>query len=357
MVAGALFEFADMKDNKSKDNKEKLIKVGWAVSILMIAGGIWALTIASDPVWKWIGGFTAFAGIANLVDAFKKWYRERSRTIGKQERVLDSHSTGYHRIDITDEAVQTKNSNIPFSSITECAFQRFPYRVKPTCVIKYIDQQGSTQEASLQGESFYSGLSIYTNILRISEQHRHRLVQQPHQDISDLATQLRSLDIECEFLDPDFQLNRVNEAELSTSWHVDLGGLELKHSNILQTKIREEGRHVWVGGADAGGGEELHFRYHTNYKIRIQPAFGITCVGKPVKQFPRRVIDYHWEGDKLAQTLNQDRQLRPMLVKAKAPEIKITGNNIHTEDEKFPSLKLFQCIDMVAKRVREEASW
>jgi len=91
MVAGALFEFADMKDNKSKDNKEKLIKVGWAVSILMIAGGIWALTIASDPVWKWIGGLTAFAGITNLVDAFKKWYRERSRTIGKQERVLDAN--------------------------------------------------------------------------------------------------------------------------------------------------------------------------------------------------------------------------------------------------------------------------
>ena len=167
-------------------------------------------------------------------------------------------------------------------------------------------------------------------------------MQQPHQEIVNLAGQLRTLDMECEFLGPDVQHNRVDAEELSASWHIDFGGLELKHSNIAQIKISEDGgRSVTpatsVMGASTFPTEERHFQYQTDCTTQIEPVFGITCTGEPMKKIPARVVDYHWEGDKLAQTLNQDHRLRKMLIEAKAPAIQVEGNHIRTQDEKFPS--------------------
>ena len=171
------------------------IIVPCVVSILLIAVGTWLLTSSDDFLGKFAGGGIVWMGALGLYltlkDAFKKWYRKRSRTIGKQwERVLASHSTGFHFIDITDEGVETRNLKIPFNSITECAFRRWRNRMKTACVIKYVDQQGRIREAELKGESYYSGLSIYTDILRISGQYGYKLMQQPHQEIVSLARQL-----------------------------------------------------------------------------------------------------------------------------------------------------------------------
>ena len=62
-------------------------------------------------------------------------------------------------------------------------------------------------------------------------------------------------------------------------------------------------------------------------------------------------------GHKLTQRLNQDGQLRQMLIKAKAPAIRITGNHIYIEDKNFPSQKLSQCVDTIACYIRQEAGW
>ena len=124
---------------------EQLLKtevvVPFVVSIVLRAGGICMIIILGETMG---GGMSVGAGAlglcVTLYEAFKKWYRERSRAIGTQrERVLASHSTGFHLIDITDEAVQMRNLKIPFNSITECAFRRWSNRIKTACIIKYVD--------------------------------------------------------------------------------------------------------------------------------------------------------------------------------------------------------------------------
>ena len=89
-----------------------------------------------------------------------------------------------------------------------------------------------------------------------------------------------------------------------------------------------------MGGIDKNGEGSiiLHTRYDKALKIKNLV----------------REDDYHWEGDKLAQTLNQDHRLRKMLIEAKAPAIQVEGNHIRTQDGKFPSPKLFQCLDRIA---------
>jgi len=340
------------------------------IGILMTGFGIWGVTNSNIEWGKRVLLFGIFLlGCGSLIifavlwEAFKNWYREKkSQTKGSQEGVVASHSTGLHRIDLTDEAVQTKNQHIPYSSIINCSFHRSDDIQKTACIIRYVDHQGRTRNAWLKGESFYSGLSIYTGIIRISEQHGYKLVQRPHTGLGNLARKLRKLGVESEFIYPDVTCNKIDIGfGGAASWHIDFGSLKLKHRNIAEIKITEDGQRIEDRVYDGyGGGRDTvswKRQCHIDCIIQIEPVPDIACVGNPVKKFPRRVVDYHWEGGKIAQSLNEDAHLRDILTKAKAPVIEVKKNHIQTQGKKFPSLKLFQFIDIVAEHVRREASW
>lgn len=337
------------------------VKVTLIVGLSMIGVGIWLLT-RPDIEWKLLGGTLVALGVWYLADAYRVWRRSRWRPEAKLEGVIASHLTGWHRIDLTDEGVRTKDRYIPYRSIVDCSLWRSDRHIDTACIIRHSDDRGRIIETRLKKERSLGGLSIFSDIIRISRQHGYKVAQRPNEEMAYLASRLRAIDVESEFLEPDVQHNRVSQTEDSGSWHMEHGGLMLKHSNINYIGVNEDGiLSTTPGYAGPSGGSpssvNIGQQYHIDCKIQIDTAADVVSSGKPHRKgVLKRVVDYDWAGGNLAKRLNEDTQLREMLVKAKAPAIEVRGDHIRIEDKKFLTPKLFQCLDRIAGRVRQQAS-
>ena len=139
---------------------------------------------------------------------------------------------------------------------------------------------------------------------------------------------------------------------------MDFGGLKLKNSSIKEIKISEDGEIEGGGFASEPALPviERKIRYHTDCTVQVKPSFDIACSGTPETGFLKRIVDYRWMNDGLAQRLNEDTHLREMLIAGKAPAMAIRGNHIRIVDEKFPTLAVFQCIDRIAEHIRQGAN-
>ncbi|MHA2314941.1 MAG: hypothetical protein ACXACF_06590 [Candidatus Hermodarchaeia archaeon] len=340
-------------------------------TIVEIAGGVLAIGIGLMFIVAFdqfmVLGITFVLGgsvgaVHGLSRGFKDWYRERSRTKGKQEGALASYSTGYHRIDITDEGVQTKSLHIPYSSIRSCSFERSESSglggKTLWCIIKHVDSEGRIKETKLREEGFYGGLNVHTDIIRFSKKHGYRLEQQPSREIAYLAGQLRKLGVESQFAEPDVEHNRVSRSAGGDycSWYMNFGGLKLEHCSIDEIKMSEGGKREKQSSAPYGAFSSYKFEFHYDFDctVQIEPAPDIVCFGKPVKGFLGRVADYQWEDRKgIKLTLNEDAQVCKMLIEVKAPAIEIKGNHIVMRDKYRLSPKLFQAINIIAGHVKE----
>lgn len=325
---------------------------------------------------------------------------EAMKDVGSQ-RVIASHKVGFRKkLEITDKGIRLGKLNIPYNLIKECNLYRNHYGVPDRCGMKYIDKSGPDKHISLGGHS----LAVWRDIMRVSEEQGYRIPQQPHGDLDKWARRLRRLGIESEFIGPEYE----HCTQSNSSWQRDLGGLRLSGSRVHAVNIRETGtitaEQVWAqyGSYTVTKVDTL---YRFDYIIQVQPTRDAACYGKPVRKFLGRTVDYEWgsgelprevrelprevrpsmtlaeilrraklsqtetreERDssqhqdklsqsRLAQRLNEDAHLRKMLVKARAPAIEIGGNHIRIQDKKFPSSKLFQCIDSIAEYVRKQAS-
>ena len=265
---------------------------------------------------------------------------------------------------IMEEGICTKNLYIPYTSIKECGYYNRTWFRNFICIIKYVDDQGRNKEVKFRGHANYpfAALKLYTDILRISKQYGHKIVQKPDEKLIDLANQLKDLNVESEFIEADVQQNKASEGVKWSGnfWQRDVGGLKLSCSNVERIKVSESGDLTMTPGPTAGSNQpHYETRYHTDWVIPVEQTLSIDCVGRPKRKFPRGLVDYEWQegGHKLTQRLNQDGQLRQMLIEAKAPAIRITGNHIYIEDKNFPSQKLSQCVDTIACYIRQEAGW
>lgn len=314
---------------------------------------------------------------------------EAMKDVGSQ-RVIASHKVGFRKkLEITDKGIRLGKLSIPYNLIKECTLYRNHYGVPDECEMKYIDKSGPDKHISLGGHS----LAVWRDIMRVSEEQGYRIPQRPHGDLDKWARRLRRLGIESEFIEPDYE----HCTQSNSSWQRDLGGLRLSGSRVHAVNIRETGTITEVQYG-SGTGTKVDTLYRFDCIIQVQPTRDATCYGKPVRKFLRRTVDYKWgsgelprevrpintpadrlrraklsqtetreERDssqhqdklslsRLAQRLNEDAHLRKMLVKARAPAIEIGGNHIRIQDKKFPSSKLFQCIDSIAEYVRKQAS-
>ena len=264
----------------------------------------------------------------------------------ESQRVVATHKVGFrNRLEITDKGIRDKRVNIPYSLIKRCSI--YSYGVPDKCAVKYIDQSGLERRVGFGGPA----IEVYSDIIRTSMQCGHRISRQPSPKIVQMGNQLRSVGIESELIEPEVEYNEQGDS----SWRLELGSLTPRGTNIDTVRLRETGQ--ITGSAGMYYTAELHIQYSVDYMIQIEHIPHISCEGRPEKKFPGRVVDYHWAGASLAETLNEDTQLRQLLVKAKAPAIEVKGNNIRIQDKKLPTVKLFQCIDRIAEYIRKEASW
>lgn len=320
---------------------------------------------------------------------------EATKDVGSQ-RVIASHKVGFRKkLEITDKGIRLGKLNIPYSLIKECNLYRNHYGIPDRCGMKYIDKSGSDKHISFGGHS----LAVWRDIMRVSEEQGYRIPQHPDGDLDKWARRLRRLGIESEFIEPEYK----HCTQSNSSWQRDLGGLRLSGSRVHAVNIRETGTITEVqawGQYSYLTVTKVDTSYRFDYIIQVQPTRDAACYGKPVRKFLRRTVDYEWGSgelprevrevrpsmtlaeilrraklsqietreerdssqhqDKLsqsglAQRLNEDAHLRKMLVKARAPAIEIGGNHIRIQDKKFPSSKLFQCIDSIAEYVRKQA--
>jgi len=267
----------------------------------------------------------------------------------EQPRVLASYKVGFRKkLELTDKGIRTKKLSIPYALIQECNCYRDSQLVPNRCGVKYIGESGFYRHVVFGGH----GLEIYRDILRISGQHGYKISQSPHVKLFGWARRLEGLNIESEFVEPDFAYNRKS----GSSWMIDLGGFKLRGTHIDTVSVEERGK-IIESGYGQYSSRKIDIQYLFTYGIQIDPIPNILCHGRPEKRFPRRVVDYHWEGSKLAENLNKDTELRKRLRKAKAPSMKLEGNHVQMQDKRFPSLKLFHCVEMIVGHVLEEAKW
>ena len=308
--------------------------------------------------------------IEDLIENLKEYKESRDK-----ERMSPCYNFGWpspHRgkVEVTDKGIIFKDKlNIPYSSITECSC-----RDGFICILRFVDSVGKNGELLFSGmamanrltgrfpaSSFFAPLNLYKDIHRFSQLAGNKIPQMPSEMMLALAKALSKLTDKCEFIEPDAQQTKASGSVSETHdfWEREVGGFKLTGSYVERIKLIERGSltHTWVSVYPAPlpvkeVGPTCH--YGVDFVVQGDPGSDIACTGKPKKRFPMGTVDYTWEGDKLADRLNQDTHLRKALTKAKVPEMAIKANRIHTEG--FPSLKLFRCIDMVAKHLREEAS-
>ncbi len=273
-------------------------------------------------------------------------------------------------------------------------------RRAPFCRLHYSDERGLHKELEIVpwGTAIPTkAIKLYWDILFASGSAQHRIRQRPAKKLVTIAQQLRAIGVECEFIEPQIQqkhgygdLRRgqagtdaegdfvfvdsegnvvkrddplAGPCEIAENyWSRDLGGLKFRATNVDVVRVIEQGWVVYtpiagVAGTASSTGVSVNTSYEVDYTIRAQTSARIACEGKPEKQVLIRVVDYVWKGGKFAKRLKEDAQLREMLIRAKAPPIEIKANHIHVKGDKFPSRKLFECIDVIAGHVRREASW
>ena len=269
-------------------------------------------------------------------------------------------------------------------------------RRAPFCYLEYVDERGLHRKLEIVPWGTLiptMAIKLYRDILEASESAGHRIRQRPAKKLVTFAKQLRAIGVECEFIEPQIQQKQGHddmgrkagigaEGDLvfvdsegnvvkrddtlaglcevaETYWRRDLGGLKLSVANVDLIRVTEEG---WVdftptGGQYGAGGPDVNIGYEVDYTIQTETPARIACKGEPEKKFLIRVVDYVWKGGKLAKRLNEDAQLREMLIRAKAPPMEIKANHIHVKGDRFPCRKLFECIDVIAGHAHREASW
>ncbi len=268
----------------------------------------------------------------------------------ENQQVISSYKVGFlNKLEITDTGIRDRALDIPYSLIKECYCSRNISKVPDRCVVKYIDKSELEKRVEFGGNA----IEVYSDIMRSSIRYEHRILPKPSLQISQLADQLRQYGTEAELIEPEVEHNKQDES----SWRLGLGGIRLRSTNVETVGFHEEGVINRVPGAVGfDGSGEVRIRYFMDCTIRVKPIPMAPVTGSPVKKFLGRVVDYYWRNNKLAQRLNEDTKLRSMLVKSKAPEIEVRGNHIRIQDKKFPSAKLFQCIDRIAGHIHQEAS-
>ena len=303
------------------------------------------------------------------------------------QQVLARHKVGFRNtLEITARGIRDRRVDIPYSLIKECYCLRNHYRVPDRCVVKYIDKSGLERHVEFGGRA----IAINNDILRISKKFRHIIPYKPSAKIVQMANQLKGLGVESEFLERGAEYDK----ETNGSWQLELGSLKLRSSSIDTIRLREIGTEKTsmvvlpsnsyrirdkadiyylldyvLDSPEISDAEydelmlelrrleENYPQFSTpDYMIQIHNIRDIHCVGQPRRGFWRRVVDYHWEGATIAESMNEDTRLRKMLVKAKAPAIEVKGNHIRIRDKRFPTVKLFQCIERIAGHIRQETS-
>lgn len=282
----------------------------------------------------------------------------------KSQRVVASHKVGFRRrVDFTDRGIRVKGLikeiYIPYASIWGCTL-RGPLDFG--CIVKYVDSLGRDKEAKLAHSVPYVSASfeIYAHILRICDQFGQKVIQYPDPKMVRWAEQAEYLGVECEFIEPNVAYNTASGSGDLRSWQRDLGGYILQNPSINMTKVRETGTASYqhsTGPYGGGGGWVSRINYNFDYVVKVSSVPRIACTGSPIKKFRVRTVGYNWGGTTLAQILNDDVQLREMLVKAKAPAIELKENHILVTHNRFPSERLFRCLERIADHVRREVGW
>ena len=250
---------------------------------------------------------------------------------------------------VTDQAIFVKGKvEIPYNALVQISGP------SGGCILEYRDELARQRKLRLiPYKSFHKGVfgdptkevELYKDIVQAS---RHRIRQTPDKKLVELAERLREIGVESEFMEPQVQddlTERFGGASSGTasSWARDLGGLKFSGKSMDSMRVTEVG-HVEVGHIHATEGTPGAYGrmssvsvkrcYLSHYIIQIRSSSRIACKGEPKKRFLLRVVDYTWTGSKLAERLNQDAQLRNMLIKAKALPMHIKTNHIYSEGEK-----------------------
>lgn len=263
--------------------------------------------------------------------------------------VIASHKVGFlDRLEITDEGIRYKKFNIPHSQIGECSIYRSLRGVPKNGGITYTDQSGKHKHLQFGGMV----IEVCSDIIRIAKQCGHTISWQQSTEIVLVANRLKGLGVESEFIQPSVEYNKQS----SKFWHLDMGGLKLRGANADMVKVREHGStHLGMAGGQTWE-TKVDIQFHIDVILQIECTRETACRGDVVKRFPRRVVDYQWVGKEFARRLNEDAQLCKMLVKVKAPPMRVEENHILIQGKRLPSLELFRCIDRIAGHIRQEAS-
>ncbi len=232
------------------------------------------------------------------------------------QQVIATHKVGFkNTLEITDKGIRDRSLTIPYDLIRECNCLRNWHGVIDRCGVKYIDQSGSERHAEFGGRA----IDLFSDIMRTSSRYGHKISPRPGRTIIQMANELRHHGVESEYVEPEVEHNEQGDR----SWQLELGSLKLKGSNTDTVRLTEQGQcEENYASTPAGPGvsfPKVIIQYSVDYIIQIQNIPDTTCIGCPKSKFPRRVVNYHWEGANLAENLNEDTQLRKMLVKAKAP--------------------------------------
>jgi hypothetical protein len=209
---------------------------------------------------------------------------------------------------------------------------------------------------------------VYTRILQTCNDIGHKIAQYPCPAMEHFRKKLESYVLECKFIEPDVDacvLWTYSSDPNVEGWEMDIGGYALENPYIKEVLVQEHGKaeYKYVSHGESSGSYEwvVEKKYDYKYLNRDPQLHNVDCRGVLQKDtykltFVTPVVDFLWGpvGASGVQRLNEDSQLRQMLMKTKVPEINLKYNSILITDTRVPSEKLFRCVERIAEHMMQE---
>ena len=210
---------------------------------------------------------------------------------------------------------------LPYTAITECSYSQKSN--KDNFIMEYRDKNRVHKKLKIHTclDDPLGALKAYHTILQISQRQGHRIKQRIDRTLAKFVELLEDIGTSPEFVEPrdiDLEIFEPGSREVPHYWKRELGILKLNNSVINSIKVTEVGyarvevTHIYSPGDKyrsntSRTNENLVFRpeYHLDFIAKISLAPQIKSLGTPTVVTKRKIIDYEWRGNRLAERLRQ----------------------------------------------------
>ena len=268
-------------------------------------------------------------------------------------------------VEFTDNGIRVKKlfrrTEIPYRSIEGCMFGSCS-KVSFECKLRYMAVDHKLKEITVIKSEDGRAHKVYVHILQTCSNIDHKIAQYPCPNMITIRKKLESFGSACEFIEPDADAYALQNWYADfRMWETDLGGYILDNPFIKEVLVKECGKAEYISTRDTRQWYSER-EYNFNYVIRDSRIHQIDCGGNLQKQFGLRVVDFIWDGLG-SQALNDDEELRRMLMKTKPADIKLENNSILLTDRRRsneimvrhePSEPVFRCVERIAEHMLRE---